>query len=520
MIFNLTRPGILSSAMPPIAFAMVATLIVLGLMQYATGGRVAYTMDSLTYRDAALNFVAGHPMQASNVMAPTPVLQPLLNWPPAYPALWASVMRFGDVNIDEAPSLLNPVLLTLTTLTIFWTCWRVTGRAAIACIIASVNAFAPPSMIVYGHAWSETLFIPLLLLAYAGFWKYRISKEKFAWLAAAAMCIGLANWVRYAGVAFLPILGFSVLVASGATFGKRVLHATGAMALGIALVFPLWLRNWQLTGDISGSTRGGAPPVGRWLEDAATILDLFEHAFFSFSMVLRANLEIPILVAGVIVVYRAFRRHGVQWLHPPEIWLPIVWLMGYLLFLLYARTIQTTVDLDLRMIAVASPFLILAMAPAVNAAFSERLLDVRTALLVLLLCLLINSGLVETIKTHNNYAQVGVPRWRSAFGLGFRDLRNTSPTSRAIQKDFAKIGPSTLILTDYRAIYIRYLTGFRAYSRYDDKDCPNWKDDSAQGVLYIGNVNLPPWAIDCLKSSSNWRLLRPSERAAPSLYVD
>jgi|GEM_PF-1305707 4-amino-4-deoxy-L-arabinose transferase-like glycosyltransferase len=519
MIFSHTSPNTQRYGWPAIAHALIVITLVLGMMQYATGGRVAYTMDSLTYRDAALNFIAGHPMQSSNVMTQTQEPQPLLNWPPAYPALWASVMGLGNSSIDEVPSLLNPILLVMTTLIIYWVCWMVTGRAVVAGVVAVVNAFTPTNMIVYGHAWSETLFIPLLLLAYASFWKYRISQEKLIWLAAAAIFIGIANWTRYAGVAFLPILGISVLVASNAVFGKRILHATGAVLLGATLVLPLWIRNWQLAGDISGSTRGGVPRVDRWFEDAATIIDLFEHSFFAFSMVLRANLEVPILLAVVFVIYKAFRRNGAQWLRPPEIWLPLIWMTGYLLFLLYARKIQTTVDLDLRMIAVAFPFLLVAMAPAIHAAFSDRVFDIRKVLLALLLGLLIHTGLEQAYKTHNNYASAGIPRWRATFGLGYRDLRNTSPSSRAIQKSIGQLDPSTLVLTDYRALYIRYLTGDRVYSP-DGDNCANWTAGPDEGVLFIGSPKLPAWAIDCLKSNSNWRLLRPSGRAAPSMYVD
>lgn len=519
MISNLTRPTIQRGLAPAIAMVMIALTVALGLMQYATGGRVAYTMDSLTYRDAALNFIAGHPMQATNVMAKTPEFVPLLMWPPAYPALWASVMSLGSINVDDAPPLLNTILLILTTLTIFWVCWMVTGRAAVAGVVAMVNAFTPTNMIVYGHAWSETLFIPLLLLAYAAFWKYRVSQEKFLWLAAAAIFIGVANWVRYAGVAFLPILGLSVLVASSAVIGKRVLHATGAMLLGAALIFPLWLRNWQLAGNISGSTRGGTPRFDRWFEDATTIIDLFEHCFFAFSMVLRANLEIPILIAAVFLIYRTIHRRGVEWLRAPEIWLPIIWMTGYLLFLIYARRMQTTVDLDLRMIAVSFPFLLFAMTPAINAAFSDRAFDISKGLLTLLLGLLIYSGLYEAVKTHENYAAADVPRWRSAFGLGYRDLRNTSPTSRAIIENIGRTQPSALILTDYRVLYIRYLTGARAYSP-SGSDCSHWMGEAGEGLLFMGATELPAWAMDCLKAPSQWRLLRPTGRAAPSMYVD
>lgn len=508
-------------AMPAIALAMVAVAMVSGLMQYATGGRVAYTMDSLTYRDVALNFVAGHPMQSSNVVAPAPApaYVPLLNWPPAYPALWALAAGVGKIDIDDVPSLLNPVLLALTTLTIFWVGWMVTGRSVVAALMALVNAVMPGNLIVYGHAWSETLFIPLLLMAYATFWKYRISQQKFIWLAAAAICIGVANWVRYAGVAFLPILGFSVLAASGAILRKRILHAAGAMLLGAAVVAPLLFRNWQLAGNISGSTRGGPSRMKRGFDDVAIIIDLVEHSFFDFSMVLRANLEIPLLVAITVLCFKAFRRHGTRWLRPPEVWLPVVWLMGYVLFLLYARKIQANVDLDLRMLAVVGPFLLLAMMPAVDAAFHDRLVSLEKVVLGLLLCLLVNTGIQQAYKTHDNYASYGVPRYRANFGLGYRDVRSTSPTSRALVENLESIDPAEYILTDYRAIHLRYLSGKKVYAP-NGTDCAAWTSVTAGGVVFIRATELPEWALDCLKGASPWRLQRPNGRAAPSAHVD
>jgi len=386
----------------------------------------------------------------------------------------------------------------------------ITGRLVIACIVAIMSAFAPPSMIVYGHAWSETLFIPLLLLAYAAFWKYRISREKFIWLAAAAIFIGIANWVRYAGVAFLPILGFSVLAASGAVLGKRILHAIGATLLSVALVSPLWFRNWQLAGNISGSTRGGVAGSDRWIQDTATIFDLFEHSLFAFSYMLRANLEIPLILAAIFVAIGVFRRNGVRWLSPPEIWLPIIWLTGYLLFFIYARMIQKGIDLDMRTLAVAFPFLLLAITPAVSAAFSGRSFELRKILAIFLLGLLIYSGLNEGDRTRENYASAGVPEWRSDYVFHYLDLRNTSPDSLALQRVIGQINPSTIVLTNYRALYIRYLTGAKVYSPNLDKGCTGWTGSHDDGLILLRSPQHPPWAIDCLKENPQWRLLRPS----------
>lgn len=501
----------------PALFALVAAW---SLMHYATGGRVAYTMDSLTYRDAALNFAAGHPAQATNVTAPLPERRPLLVWPPAYPALWASAAHLSGRDIDDVLAVLNPVLLGIGTLGMFWICSMVTGRPAVAGLLAAASAFAPTTLLVYGHAWSETLFIPLLLLAYATLWKYLQSRESLGWLAAAAILIGLANWTRYAGVAFLPLLGFSVLAASGARFGRRLAHATGAVLLGVLIAAPLWLHNWRLSGNISGSARGGVPRGERWLEDAQSIVDLFEHSFFAFSMLLRAHLELPLIVAAVVLAGRTFILRGARWVLAPRIFLPIAWLTAYLLFLLYARTIQAEVPMDLRMLAVAFPFLLIALAPTLDTASPSRPFEARQALIFALLGLLIYSGSNEAHRTHENYASAGVPRWRSVFGLAFHDLRDTATSSRALKASIGPTDASTLILTDYRALHVRYLTGARAYSPADDGVCAQWHGDEPAGIVLIGARQLPKWAVSCLEQNPHWRLLRPTGRAAPSMHAD
>jgi len=41
-----------------------------------------------------------------------------------------------------------------------------------------------------------------------------------------------------------------------------------------------------------------------------------------------------------------------------------------------------------------------------------------------------------------------------------------------------------------------------------------------EGLLLIGATELPAWAIACLKQNPQWRLLRPTGRALPSMYAD
>jgi hypothetical protein len=490
---------------------MVAALIAaLGagwlLMWFASAGQVAYTIDTLYYRDAALNFMADHPIQTTNVDTPSPEFTPLLVWPPGYPALWALVAKLGSLDIDSVPSLLNPILLGITTLAVFWIAWMVSRRLCVAFLIAAVNACVPTSLLIYGHAWSETLFVPLLLLAYAAFWKYRTQDEKFLWLALAAASIGFANLVRYAGMPFIPLLGISVMATSSAAFSRRFMHAAGAIMLSVAFVFPLWLRNWMISGNISGGTRGGMPKSFRWLNDLSTLSDLLEHILFSFDYGLRATLEIPLSMAMVATLVWAIRRGSFSRIRAPEIWLPFFWAASYLLYMILARTIQILVPMDLRILAVAFPFFVLAAIPLVDKALFRPLLP-TSLLAIAVLGLLIHSGLSEAGRVHANYASLGQPNWRSDYAFVFMDMRKTSHLALGLREKIGPIPPSMLVLTDIRAMYIRYLTGARAYEPYPMHVCPAWAAPEENGVLLFRSEPMPAWADDCRKLHPHWRVV-------------
>jgi uncharacterized membrane protein len=492
----------LRRALAVAASLLVTLTIVFALMQFATNGQTAYTIDSLYYRDAAQNFLAGYPMQTTNVVVPIPAREPLLHWPPGYPALWAWGEALGAGDFDHVPALFNPVLLGATTLALFCIAWQVSGSLIAASVIAAVNAFEPSSMVIFGHAWSETLFIPLLLFAYAAIWRFGTS-QKFSWLVVAALCIGAANLTRYVGIVFLPILGCSVLALSGAAPGRRIAYAMGAMLLSAALIFPLWPNYWQLAGNISGFG-GGAPSASHWMQDVENVADLFWHTLFGFDYGLRATGEPLLLVAGTVAIVLALRLHGVGWLRRAEIWLPLGWLAGYLFFMLAMEARMVDVQVDLRYLGVAFPFLILATVPAIRAAIFSRSILLKV-LMAGALGFQVYSGCSEAERVHENYALTGEPVWRANFAQRFQDLNKTSVLSRDLHALVGNIPADTMILTDFRAMYIRYLTGAPTYAP-TGSDCPRWADGRANGLLLIRSRALPDWARDCMKKDARWQL--------------
>lgn len=514
------------------AYAMLALLAALALQFHATGGRVAYTMDSLSYRDAALNLLAGRVLMATNTLAEVPEHIPFVVWPPAYPTLWAGMAHVLDLNIDRIPILLAPVLLGLTVLCMYWTALMLSGKPVVASLVAAVSAFSPSIMAVYGYAWSEGLFVPLVVLAFASVWKFGAAAregERWGWLVLAVFFVALANWVRYAGAIFLPLMAGSLYVLSGHAFRQRLLHSCSALLLALLAVAPLWLRNYRLSGNIAGSGRGGAPSdiIGRLLDDLDNIELMFEYWLFNYDTVLSAHLKIPMLAVATFLAIKCIRKSGWRLHLPRAVVLPMAWAGGQLLFLLYARVRYRELDLDYRMLASVVPFLLLAITPGLKTVLSGASSRLAVGFAVLVMALLVHTGWRESTRVHENYAAGKEPAWRAkSFAIIYHDLNEASRRSRALKTAIGELPPGMLVLTDYRALYVRYLAGIRAFAVNGVDDCARWLRTHDEGVLLTGYAQTDAtwkgqyWASECLPNNPRWRIIVITGIASHKLILD
>jgi hypothetical protein len=516
-----------------VSCSAISLAITLLLWFYATGGAVAYTMDSLTYRDAALNFLAGRPWMATNVISEAPMYVSMAVWPPGYSSLWAITSFAFGLDIDAVPRILVPILLGITTLCLFWIVMMMIGKPIIAGVMATVHAFTPTSMAVFGHAWSETLALPLCLLSFAALWKYATAPDngsRLRWLAITAFFIVLANWTRYSAVVLLPLMGLAVLLMPRLRLAHRLTHACFASFLSLTCIVPLWLRNFQMTGSISGSDRGGAPRfiVDRLIGDLQSVFQMLEMAVFSFNVLLRANLEVPLILLSIFLLARALRTKGLHILVSQSVWIPLLWALGMLGFLLLARSLQTQLDMDYRMLSMTTPFLVLALASPLQAAIplsSHRRLQGAWAIAVV--GSMIYTGFSEAKRVNHNTEIGRAPAWRASFAIVYRDLSDSSRSTRAIKDALASIPANTLILTDYRGLYIRYLTGTKAFQVNNLAECAHWASANTTGVLLTGYSNtafsqLPEhrWAKECGAANPAWKVIQIIGQGSHSMFVD
>lgn len=514
------------------ACAIGSLAAALWLWFYSTGGVVSYTMDSLTYRDAALNLLAGRPWMATNVISNTPVHLPLAVWPPGYSSLWALTSFGFGLDIDAVPRILVPTLLAITTLSIFWIVMLMSGKPGVAGALAALHAFTPTSLAVFGHAWSETLSLPLCLLSFAAVWKYAsasTTRSQLWWLAITALLIAMVNWTRYSAVVFLPLVFMTLLLLNRLPVMHRLGHAILFAMLSLGCVLPLWVRNFQLTGSISGSNRGGAPRyvLDRFIDDIHTIFELFEQGFFSFDALLRAHLEIPLFLLTLYLLWRALKLNGYRFLFAPSVWMPLLWAAGTVSFLLLARSLQTQLDMDYRMLAMTTPFCILVLVSPLQAAIPPLPQRLTSLFVAVVMGLMINTGISEAHRVQDNRAEGRNPSWRGKFALVYRDLSEASRASRAIQAALAGVSADTLVLTDYRGLFIRYLSNVRAFQVISLAECMQWAATNKAGVLLTGYSNpaiahLPEgrWASECSALNPGWKVIQVTGRGSHSMMVD
>src|SRR6185295_2062343 len=146
--------------------AGLLVMAVLSLSLYASGKHVAFTTDSLLYRDIGQHLLSGQYRYVSNLVSETPESISLVKWPPLYPAVWASAATLSSGGFDGAILGLQLMLLAMTTLTFFWAGMVVTGSLPVAAVLTLLNACLPSTQLIFGYAWSETLFMPLTIAAF------------------------------------------------------------------------------------------------------------------------------------------------------------------------------------------------------------------------------------------------------------------------------------------------------------------------------------------------------------------
>ena len=218
--------------------AAASLLVACGTWQVGIGR----SPDSVQFVSAARNLVTGDGhFPGSNL----PAL-----WPPLFMVVLAAPGVFGVGPVVTA-SVLHPVILGLVCLVSGLWFYRLTGAPLLALAVTAIIAFSIPLTRVASMVWTEPLFILLTVLSLIYVVRF-IEEDSPRCLYLAAALAALACLTRYAGVALVGSM-LLVLLVAGRRSLSRTMSRMAAYAAIAAVPLGLWLlRNWLLTGTLTG----------------------------------------------------------------------------------------------------------------------------------------------------------------------------------------------------------------------------------------------------------------------------
>ena len=218
-----------------------ADLVLLATNKYGAG----LSPDSVSYFDVARSLESGKGFVFHTG-------EPLVWWAPLYSVLLALIGFATRLDPSAFARLLNSVLFALV-IYLSARLLRTDSRQSLAYSLLGVCAvlFSKPLAEVYAMAWSETLFIPLVLvyLMFAQrYWRHRDLPA----LGVMALTTALACLTRYIGVALALAGAATIILTAGVRLRTRITRSLAFTALSLAPLGLWLLRNYRLTATWAG----------------------------------------------------------------------------------------------------------------------------------------------------------------------------------------------------------------------------------------------------------------------------
>lgn len=245
-------------------------------------------------------------------------------WPPGYPSLIAVAMFFG-VPFTHAPFLIALISHVLASLIMFALLRRMGCQAWLAAGGAVANLIAVLFSVMVLRGLSEPTYTLCTVLS-AWFLAVAVESPRTrVWLSAAGGAAAMAFLIRYAGIAFVAGLGLTVAVVWLLQRSMRTWwDAVAAMAIPVAAVASLFLRNQVLVGSLTGG-----PSVGF----GSSLLEVVRGTFWAFEQVFGVAdgvgdaallVAVLVLIAVAVQFVVIVKRHGAPSLPRVAFWVLVL----------------------------------------------------------------------------------------------------------------------------------------------------------------------------------------------------
>lgn len=335
--------------------ALASGYLVFTLTPFGT----ATSPDSLSYLYAARSIVHGNGISVPDFdLASVSMEKPMTWWPPLYSVALSPFTLFNSP--EYGARFFNWLWITILALTFAALAARMVGPwlGAAAGLWLLIQG---PVLTIYAYAWSETLFLPLALIAY--FFGNRYWQRQETWpLVVSALFLTATCYTRYIGLAFLPPLMIMVW-HRGRNRRTGLLTALATGGAVVLALMPVFLRNLSQAGAISGMQRTETgSSLGENLDLLGNVLSL--HLFNIPDWFLAA-----LIITAMLLYFFFLHRHAADLRKQPiaddskailpDIGWSFLWAGCYLGALAALRTWKEFDAIDTRLISPAIPFIAL-----------------------------------------------------------------------------------------------------------------------------------------------------------------
>jgi hypothetical protein len=459
----------LPSSNSPFSKHVVAILVILVfsllLARSLTPFGSATTPDSINYLDIAKNIKSGrgvlvtdHSLENYDGL----LYQDLKLWPPLYPLVLAAT----SFKLPSAltASHLSAALLALTAVFAYLLLAPVINWY-LALPASLLLCLTGPLITVYTYAWSETLFIPLLLAAAWAAIRYletaaAVAGRKYLYLYLGLLVVLLLAlaYTRYIGIALVLLLPATYLWSDREH--RPVAAFIVAACVYAAGVGYLLAGNYLATGSITGGTR--LPSDRTFLQALHDVFLVVDANIPSSILVLLLVLATAVSVALACAVLATGRGHEqpVSHRHTRNILLLVV--AGYSAAIVALRMYSSFDPLDERLLAPALTVLwVLLLVVLVQLKpLNKRCLIAQ----VLLWCCVIMfpvKGYMRFQESMQSWRQLGSPNLAANSDINYSNYTNSEQAIR-IREMFSELAADDTVVVTDRPLIFEFVSGIRS----------------------------------------------------------
>jgi len=441
---------------PIIVILVISILFIYVLTPYGS----ATTPDSLSYLDISSNIKNGDGIVVTDFNLenfPKKSFQLENYWPPLYPIL-ISISTLQKPS-PTTVSHLSIVLLSLTILFIYLTLknflnWYIALTSALALCISI------PIITIYSFVWSETLFIPLLIIASWSSIQYlkndiQDDSRKYIYLLTLSISILSIAFTRYIGIIYFLLLPVTYIISKRKN--RDLLWMAVASGVYGLCVGSFLFNNYSKTGFISGAYR---PPSNKTVFD--NINDLLAAAYTLVPDSIMALIIIFIISLLISLLYIKFVIKNNEKI-PPDNFKSIIILT--FIFLLYVtalvtlRTVRFFDDLDVRLLVPIFPVLWALLFILLSTLSNKNRLNIIICTPVIFLIIAFPvAGYKQFLTTMDNWGKTGNPELTGKGELAYMNYTFNHQLNEIPKILTPLVGSESVLITN-RPMAFKFITG-------------------------------------------------------------